>query len=669
MTKRQRYLSGAAVFGLLGVLTLQLVVYALHESQTWDEGDHIYAGYMSWARGDFGLNPEHPPMVKMLATASLLGMPLRVPVPEGRSFKLDAFLGGKDFLYQNDADAILFRSRMAAATLTLLLALLAFLAGREMFGTGAGLITLALLAFDPNLLAHGPVVTTDTGVTCFMLAAVYAFYRYVKSPSAWRLVLVGGATGLALSAKHTGVLVLPMLVLLGLVELLRSRSLDGVASTRAARAAEAARIAGALIVVGLIAWAILWAFYGFRYEARPEGLTLNPPFAQFLQEVPKPVERDVLSLLARFHLLPESYLYGLADVLHMDSVYTSYVFGKTYPHGVWFYFPVAFAIKSTLPFLALPIIIVAAIATRKLGRGREVMFLALPPLVHFLVAMSSRMNIGVRHILPLYAFLAVLGGGAVWAFARRSRAWLLAAGVLCVFQATTSVRAAPSYIAYSNEFWGGPTKTYRYLTDSNSDWGQQLRSLRRYLDARGVTQCWFAYFAEGVADTAHYGIPCKPLPTADSLWVGERIDAPKAIDGPVVISAGVLSGFEFGPGSLNPYASFQTLRPSAQLDGGLFVFDGRFEIPLVSALTAVQRANERLAAKQPEAALLCAEEAMALAPEAVGPNVALGDALQALGRRDEARGPYTKAITIARTVEPEFQGHWVGIIERRLASK
>ena len=130
----------AGVVCLLLVLGLQLVMSVRRESQTWDEANHIYAGYMSWTQADFGLNPEHPPMLKLLATAPLLPVPLKAPKLQDRYFKEEAFLGGKDFLYRNDADMILLRTRLAAATLTLLLALLVFLGTKEMFGNGAGFI-------------------------------------------------------------------------------------------------------------------------------------------------------------------------------------------------------------------------------------------------------------------------------------------------------------------------------------------------------------------------------------------------------------------------------------------------------------------------------------------------------------------------------------------------
>src|SRR5208282_4488070 len=195
------------VVALLAVLLFQLAFSANRNSITWDEDDHIYAGYMSWKHGDFGLNPEHPPLVKLVAALPLLDMPLKMPVLQDRMFKHEAFLGGKDFFFKNDANAMLFRARMAVTFFTLLLALLVFLAAQEMFGTVAGFIALGLLVFDPNLLAHGAVVGTDVGLSCFTFASVYAFYRYVKSPSPWRLIVVGIATGLALTCKHTGILV------------------------------------------------------------------------------------------------------------------------------------------------------------------------------------------------------------------------------------------------------------------------------------------------------------------------------------------------------------------------------------------------------------------------------------------------------------------------------
>ncbi len=159
---------------------------------------------------------------------------------------------------------------------------------------------------------------------------------------------------------------------------------------------------------------------GFRYASRPAGLELNPPAAEYIQGLARPGEAKLLSTIAHYHLLPESYIYGLADVRMIADFYASYLLGQPYPHGVWFYFPVAMLIKSTMPFLCLLGIAVWAIVRRKLPT-REVWFLALPPVLYLAVAMSAHMNIGMRHVLPMYAFLTVLEAGAAVALARESR--------------------------------------------------------------------------------------------------------------------------------------------------------------------------------------------------------------------------------------------------------
>ncbi len=669
MQNKERVLVTLGVVGLLAALVLQLSLSVSRDSPTWDEGDHIFAGYRSLTNKDFGLNPEHPPVVKMLAAAPLLSMPLKVPEVRNRFFMHEAFLDGKEFLFANDADAMMFRARMTASILTVLLALLVFLATREFFGTGSAFIALTLIVFEPNLLAHGARVTTDAGLSCFMFATIYAFYRYVKIPSAWRLAVVGLATGLTLAAKHTGILVIPMLALLAICEVLRVRlAKQHYSEGSRGTGRHAGLLAVSLITSLVIGVGVLWASYGFRFAARPYGLQLNPGFAEWVGQL-KPVEAHLLSFAARWHLLPESYLYGLAAVRLSAETYTTFVFGTIYPHGVWFYFPVAFVIKSTLAFLVLLGISIFAIASRKLTGAKEILFLTVPPAFYLMVAMSSKINIGVRHILPLYVFFSVLIGGAAWSLVRRDRRWRYVVAALLLFHVFSSVRSYPNYMAYSNELWGGPSQTYKYLTDSNVDWAQQLKSTKQYLDGRGIKECWFAYFGQGVLEPHYYGIPSKPLPTADSLWMNERIDVPPTIDGTVLVSAGVLSGFEFGPGALNPYRQFQQLRPVAVIDDGVFVFEGHFEIPLASALGHAQHAMVLLEGKQLNEALVEAQAAVALAPDSVTTQSALGDALTALNRQDEARPVYQRALELARTVEPEFQVSWIPTLEAKLASK
>ncbi len=671
---RRRLMWSAASF-LIALLALQLALSARRQSQTFDEACHIYAGYSYWTRADFGLNPEHPPLVKLLATLPLLPMrlqPPQVPAWALSFFKLEEFVGGRMFVYSGDADAILFRARMAAALLTLLLAALLFTAANEMFGAAAAFLALGLFIFEPTILAHGAVVTTDMAVTLGLFAAVYAFYRYVKRPTWPRLLLTGLAAGLALAAKHSGILVFPTLLLLALSEVIRggqpSSGTHAAEKSSSSRGRLALRLTGALAAIAIVAVAVLWSFYGFRYAAKPAGQAIVPPLAQFIQGLDHPLGARVILTLARWRVLPEAYLQGLADVVEIADSSRSFLLGHIYSHGQWFYFPAAFFIKSSLGFILLLLTVPVALLSSRIEKWRELLFLALPPAVYLAVAMSSELNIGIRHLLPVFPYLFILCGFAVTRLAARRYQWAYVAAALLLFQVVSSTRAFPNYLAYSNEVAGGPAHTYKLLSDSNADWGQQLKATRQYLDQRGISQCHFAYFADLVADPAYYGIPCKPLPTIISRWFREpRGDIPPAIDGVVLISASVLSSYEFGPGELNPYAAFHNATPVASIQDGILVFEGHFEIPLAAAMNHLAMASRLEDDGRLNQALAESETAVALAPTAVSAQVARANLLRRLGRTEEARATYNRALHLARTIQPEFQKGWLPFLQKASA--
>jgi 4-amino-4-deoxy-L-arabinose transferase-like glycosyltransferase len=645
---------------LLLVLEGQLLYSVRRESLTWDEGDHIFAGYMSLKHHDFGLNPEHPPLVKMVAALPLQNMTLREPQLQNRYFKNEAYLSGGDFIFQNDFETIIFRARMAASIFALMVALLAFLTAREMFGTGAGFLALLLIVFEPNFLAHGALVTTDTGAACCLLASIYAFYRYVKSPSWGRVAVLGLAAGIFFITKHSAVLLPAMLILLAITELLRRRQVGDESRLR-----QALRLAGVFVIAAVIAVGIMWAGYGFRYSARPAGQQINPPLESTLGNL-SPVEGKVVTVMARWKLLPESWLYGLADVRSVANTWPSYIFGKVYAHGVWFYFPVAFVIKATLTTLIFLPLIVYAIATGKLGGWREILFLSLPPSLYFCISMTSKLNIGVRHILLVFIFLLVLAGGAAWSLICKDRRWAWLIGALILFHVISSLRAFPtSYIAYANELWGGPTNIHKYLTDSTTDWGQQLKAVKLYVDERGIQQCWFAYTVEPAIPFRAYGIPCKTLPTMDSMWFGLKTDTPPVIQGPVFISHIPLTFYESGSSLLSPYREFEKLTPTAVIENGVFVYDGTFEVPYAAAFDRAVKSRDLLEQHQPEQALEAAQAAIAIAPDYMLALMALGDAQKALQKNAEARITFEKALAIARSMEPTAQEVWIPRVQEK----
>lgn len=659
----KRWVRITGVLILLLVLEGQLLYSVRHESLTWDEGDHIFAGYMSLKHHDFGLNPEHPPLVKMIAAIPLQVMHLQEPRQQNRYFKTEAYLSGSSFIFQNDYETIIFRARMFASIFALMTALLAFLTAREMFGTGAGFLTLLLVVFEPNFLAHGALVTTDTGAACGLLASIYAFYRYVKSPSWGRVAVLGIAAGVFCITKHSAVLLPLILAVLAFTELLRRRHMADET-----RFHQAMRLAGVFLVAAVIAVAIIWAGYGFRYSARPAGLKINPPLESTLGNL-SPIEGKAVTIMARRKLLPESWLYGLADVRSVANVWPSYIFGRVYAHGVWFYFPIAFAIKATVTTLLFLPLIVYAIATRKLRAWREILFLSLPPAIYLCVSMTAKLNIGVRHILLVFIFVLILAGGAAWSLIRNDRRWAWPIAILLLFHIASSVRAFPtSYIPYANELWGGPANVHKYLTDSTTDWGQQLKAVRRYIDEHGIQQCWFAYTVEPAIPFRAYGIPCKPLPTMDTMWFGERTDTPPVIQGPVFISHIPLTFYESGSSLLNPYREFLKFKPTAVIEHGVFVYDGTFQVPYVSSFDRAVRSADLLRQHQPEKALAEAQVAVTIAPDYLQALMALGEAQKALHKNAEARTTFEQALAIAHTMEPTAQEVWIPRVQQKLTS-
>jgi hypothetical protein len=431
----------------------------------------------------------------------------------------------------------------------------------------------------------------------------------------------------------------------------------------------ARRLLGALAVIAISSLVILWASYGFRYVPAEGGPPLNPPMPAELARVPSALEARLLGAADRLHLLPQAYTYGFAHFLYEAKAFSSYVLGRTYPHAVWFFFPVAMAIKSSLTFLILVAVGSFSVLTGRVEERRGIVTLVIPAAVYMVIAMTGGMNIGIRHVLPVYVFMAAAVGGAVSGLVKGSRPWLLAVSALLVFQAVSVLHAFPAYIAYANEAFGGPSSVHKYLSDSSSDWGQQLKAVKAYTDARGLKNCWFAYFAQGPVDYRYYGIPCKPLFTPDAADFSVPFDVPPSIDGPVLMSAGTLSGFVFGPPPLNPYEQFKTLKPVDAIDYGVFVFEGHFDIPLAAALSDVHKAGLDLGANKPEAALAEARQAETLAPGSAAVLAMVGEALDANRRPDEATLYDQKALAIARSVQPEFEADLIAALEGRVRGK
>jgi 4-amino-4-deoxy-L-arabinose transferase-like glycosyltransferase len=648
---------------LLAIQAAQVVFMIHRESLTWDEDDHMFTGYMMWKAGDYGLNPEHPPLVKLLATLPLLGEKLWVPPSTGREFKAEAYLNGRDWLARNDgaSQRLVFRMRLTAGLLALGLSLVIFFAAREWFGTPAALIALTLATFDPNLLAHSALVTTDIGVSLFFLASLYAFYRYVKKPSLPRLLLTGVAAGLLLATKHSGVLLAPMLLLLIGFELF--------VAPKGTRGRLALRLSGAFAAIVVIGVVVLWAFYSFRYSARPAGVAWSTSLTEYVTPLSHFNATAVLAI-AHLRLLPESYLIGLVDVKRMAQWYPTFIFGKNYASGQWWYFPVVILIKTTLGLLALLALTAVAILTGCLRKGRELAYLLVPGAFYLTVAMLSGMNIGARHLLPIDVMAVILAGAGLAALAASDRRWSRIAtwvgAALVLAHIASALAVFPNDMAYANEAWGGPKNVHNLLSDANVDWAQQLYQVKEWQDHHLGEECWFAYFAYPVIDPEVYGIRCRHLPNADTGWLGGADIIPATIEGNVLLSAGDLSGCEFSSSRLNPYTAFLSRQPDEWIDYGVLVYHGKFQVNQAAALSRVQNAYPLLRQRKAEEALALVREAAALDPDGIDAQSAHGNVAAMLGQKDEARTAWQAALASARQLEPDAQNGYVPGLEARL---
>ncbi len=615
-------------------------------SQTFDEGFHLVAGYRYLQCGDFGINAEHPPLVKMVAASAL--QLTRMPAPaagtcgQEETTKDHGYGLGVAYLYKEglDAQQVLFRARAATAIFAVLLMTGVFFYARYLFGYWGGVLALLLAACEPTIIAHAALVTTDMAVSAGVLLSVFALDRYLRTPSWAKLLLTGLAVGFTLSTKHSGVIIVLIVIALFALDLFLRRAGERISPR------QFGKHAAALIAIFIIAIACLWATYGFRYWPRPNHVAMTLSFPDFLmqvraQETTGFMPDHLIPFLARFHLLPLAYLYGLVDVLNVSHPgLPPFILGRLLPHGVWYYFPVAFLIKSTPAFLGM--IFVSLFGGRWLSpeRRRTAVFLLVPVCVWYGVAMTSGLDIGYRHVLPTVPLLAIFAaGGMVYLLRERQKLSItVIATLLIVAHATSAIRAYPNYFPYSDELFGGEKNTYKYLTDSNNDWGQALYATSRWLKQLGITDCWIAY--DGAADLAYYGVPCRRLPGNPGDIQGLP---PEKATGLFIISGLSYAGVEWEPGELQPYAVFHQAKPEDNIAGAMLVYRGTFDLRGVQAVDLIIRGNGQLE-KDPAAALRDAQASLLLRPTSVRARLLEAHAFEALGESEKARASFEAAL-------------------------
>jgi hypothetical protein len=400
---------------------------------------------------------------------------------------------GHAFLFQNSVspDAIAAAARAPFLGVFALLLLTVFGSAAVRYGPAAALFALALVALDPNFVAHAGVVHTDVGAALGFLAAVLAAEAARRRPTVLRLAAASLTLGLALAMKFSAILLLPILLLQGLIAARREARPGRAATLSTMRFAGIS--AGALLVV-LAIYAPLTA----RMDPEQQRLVIH----EMVAGRGAPRLSAAIESLIHFSRPLAHYLGGLASVIRQSAVGggVNYLFGRTSVHGFPLYFFVAFAVKSTIAFLALTLVVLVSFSRRPSVFSNEARVFLLPVAVLFLSSIGSAYNIGIRHMLPVYPFLA-LCGAAVFARAAesaqaRGRTGLAAAALalLPLLSGGELLRIHPHELSYFNALAGGPEGGRRILSDSNVDWGLDLKRLARELERRRATTPTIVYF-------------------------------------------------------------------------------------------------------------------------------------------------------------------------------
>ncbi|WP_020639000.1 phospholipid carrier-dependent glycosyltransferase [Amycolatopsis balhimycina] len=485
LRRHRRWWFALAVVALLAQMAIAMVTTAVEQSPTIDEPVYVGTAVYSLQQHSLRYNPEHPPLGKLIIATGLVFAGAHVdPAFDGDQTQL-----GRRVLYEsgNDPGRLMSAARLPMIVLTLLFGLVVFAFARDLTGSAGGLAALALYAFSPDLIAHGSLATLDVPAAGFLLTSAWLLWRARRRP-VLHLPPAGLALGAAVATKMSALAAVPVVMLLAVLSVWHARRAPGDGPRRTVRnlGLGVAAAAG----VALIAVAVVWASY----------LAVDPRLRWAAPPGLPPVQG--LRALVEWLPFPRPYLDGMRVQFGFeDQVWTTFLFGRLHVGSLWYYLPAALLVKTPLGALALWLAgAVVLVAVPRLRPAAP--YVLVPSAVLLAVAMTGSRDLGVRYAVFLPMFLAVAAAGVV---AIRRRWAYVAVAALVGFSAVSSLRTFPYYLPYSNEAFGGPAETHRWLHDSNVDWGQDLGRLADRLrrDHAGE-RVWLVYKGSGVPSS--YGI-------------------------------------------------------------------------------------------------------------------------------------------------------------------
>jgi 4-amino-4-deoxy-L-arabinose transferase-like glycosyltransferase len=583
---------------LCALLWGQLFLSSRQLSQTADEATHLYSGYRYLKCGDLTVSPEHPPLAKIIAATPLLPMNLAVNCAPFKGDSVQQAFASLNWLYSQNWPVALARARLAISFFAVGLCLLVWITARRMFGLTTAIVAGLLLVFEPNVLAYGSLVMTDVPVTCMLLFAVLEFYLWVRHRKIALLFLTALATGLTLLTKHSGVVVIPILIVLAVTDALVRP--DGQTDRKPPKWRLALMNLLAVAVICSFAVGVVWAGYGMRFAASPTAAQLQQP-----RPPSTSASERILFELEEHHLLPQPYLQGFASAMALSNQGSvSFVANKVYLHAPWFSTPFNFVIRSTAAMLAMMLAAAVGVALAFRQARRERMFLLVPAVVYLAVCIHASNNVSVRYLLPMFPFLLLLVGAGCVELAKHVRWVTYALPCLIVLHAASSLHAYPHYLSYANDLWGGPAQAYKY--QPWLDLGQAYPEAKAYLEQHPAENCWL--ITGWHWDPTLYGVPCQ----SSGLYLLHEI--PPRAHGTFIVSSTLLTDVRLMEGELS--APFKNATPKDHIGGSaLLVYEGEFDTSLNAAVGERNLATYALSIGQLPAALEHGKKAVDLAPQ------------------------------------------------------
>ena len=552
---------------MLGGMLALMIGSSWNDSATFDEVAHIPAGYTYLKYQDSRINPEHPLLLKDLAAFPLLfqnlSFELRPDFWNIENVNDSQWKTGHALLYEfgNDPDKILFAARLPIMLLAVVFGWLLFLWAEKQYGTGAGLLTLFFFVTSPTVLAHARFVTTDLGAALGFFLGIIFFLKFLERPDWRRTIWLGIILGIVLMFKFSLVLLLPVYGVLffvwfwisrnknsslahGALLMRKTEDLDDLASATGASTRNFSAekypchsnlaVLSKLALAGLIALAVIWAVYAFHIWNYPQEQNIAD--VKYILSGYKVESLPKIDLWLISHEITRplgQYFFGFLMVARRTAGgNTAYFMGELSSDGWWYYFPTLYFLKEQLLFhlMLLAALILTVLRIKQGERSHEairewisdnfslfagIVFIA----VYWISSILNPLNIGIRHILPVFPFTYLLVSREIiiwlrqlsfdepasfWEWIRffyenyiRPAPKYFIFSMIILFMALNIIIAYPYFLSYYNILGGGADDGYMAATDSNYDWGQDLKRLATLLEELNIDKIYLDYFGGG----------------------------------------------------------------------------------------------------------------------------------------------------------------------------